>query len=118
MRGSWSKSWLVVLAAAASCGYPPLASDQTQGGGSGDQDTRPPVVLELLAGTIDSDGGLTGFASPEGLAVDSTGNVYVAATGDHTIRMVAPTGTVSIVAGVENSTGGGKGPAATAQSNA
>ncbi len=39
------------------------------------------------------------FDSPSGLAVDAKGNVYVADSGNHSIRKIAPDGTVSILAG-------------------
>ena len=41
---------------------------------------------------------------PEGVAVDAAGNVYIADTGNHRIRRVGPTGTITTVAG------GGRGP--------
>ena len=39
------------------------------------------------------------FASPEGVAVDAAGNVYVADTGNHVIRRIAADRTVTTVAG-------------------
>lgn len=39
------------------------------------------------------------FRSPEGLAVDASGNVYVADTGNHCIRKVSPDGAVQTLAG-------------------
>jgi sugar lactone lactonase YvrE len=39
------------------------------------------------------------IAFPQGLAVDSSGNVYVADYGDNEIRKISPTGAISVVAG-------------------
>lgn len=46
-----------------------------------------------------SDGANALFNSPQALAVDSSGNVYVADTGNFTIRKITPAGVVSTLAG-------------------
>ncbi len=55
---------------------------------------------------------------PEGVAVDNEGNVYIADTGNHRIRRVDASGTLTTIAGtgVRGYSGDG-GPAATAQLN-
>jgi hypothetical protein len=53
-------------------------------------------------GFADGTGGVAGttqFASPSGVAVDANGNVYVADRGNNRIRMVAPDGTTTTLAG-------------------
>lgn len=50
-------------------------------------------------GQADGPGATAAFLRPEGLAVDTQGNVYVADAGNHRIRRVAPDGTVSTFAG-------------------
>jgi uncharacterized protein (TIGR03437 family) len=45
--------------------------------------------------------------NPEGLALDSAGNVYVADTGSHRVRKITPDGTITTVAG--NGNGGFQG---------
>ena len=66
------------------------------------------------AGSTDGIGRAARFNNPNGVAVDSAGNVYVADAGNHTIRKVAPTGVVTTLAGLAGSLGSadGKGSAA------
>jgi sugar lactone lactonase YvrE len=46
--------------------------------------------------------GIARFDHPVGVAVDHTGAVYAADTGDCTVRKIAPDGTVSTLAGTAN----------------
>jgi sugar lactone lactonase YvrE len=61
--------------------------------------------LSIIAGQLGKGGGSDGlgsaasFLSPGGIACDSTGNLYVADTGNHTIRKITPAGIVSTLAG-------------------
>lgn len=50
-------------------------------------------------GSADGAGPAARFDSPEGVGVDAAGNVYVADTGNHTIRRVTPDGVVTTIAG-------------------
>ncbi len=50
-------------------------------------------------GSQDGTGIAASFSSPSGLSLDSAGNIYVADTGNHKIRKITPTGTVSTIAG-------------------
>lgn len=52
-----------------------------------------------VAGSDDGIGTNATFNSPEGVAVDSSGNVYVADTGNRTIREIDSNGVVSTIAG-------------------
>ena len=52
-----------------------------------------------LPGKADGKGKEASFNSPLGLAVDGAGNVYVADSGNNLIRLVAPGGAVSTIAG-------------------
>lgn len=62
-------------------------------------------VVTTLAGTpgvtgsTDGSGTAAAFNGPEGLAVDATGNLYVADTGNHALRKITPAGVVSTLAG-------------------
>ena len=66
------------------------------------------------SGAQDGPGASARFNSPQGVAVDASGNVYVADTGNHAIRRIAVDQSVSTVAGVLGTPGlaGGIGAAA------
>jgi sugar lactone lactonase YvrE len=61
--------------------------------------------LSFLAGNLGGYGNLDGpgsaarFGDPYGVACDALGNVFVADSGNHTLRKIAPDGTVSTLAG-------------------
>lgn len=65
----------------------------------------PAGVVTTLAGAATFPGSQDGestvarFFQPSGLAVDARGNVFVADAGNHAIRKVTPTGTVTTLAG-------------------
>jgi len=59
-----------------------------------------------MAGRGDGVGGAARFNNPSGVAVDDVGNVYVADTGNHTIRKVVPGGEVTTLAGCAGIRGG------------
>lgn len=53
-----------------------------------------------IAGSSDGNGAGAQFKTPVGIAVDATGNLVVADTGNHTIRAISPSGAVTTLAGV------------------
>ncbi len=55
------------------------------------------------------------FRNPQGLAVDATGNVFVADTGNHAIRRVTPSGVTTVFAGSVTTSGSVDGTGATAR---
>jgi len=62
-----------------------------------------------IAGSFDATGILASFNGPKGVAVDATGNVYVADSGNDLIREITPAGVVTTLAG-SDSTGSADGP--------
>ncbi len=68
-------------------------------------------------GTTDGPGPTARFSMAEGVAVDNAGNVYVADTGNFTIRKITSAGVVSTLAGTAGISGLVDGPSGTARFN-
>jgi len=71
-------------------------------------------IVTTIAGLAGSQGSADGtdsdarFYAPDGIAADNTGNIFVADTGNNTLRMISPVGTnwvVSTIAGLAGSSG-------------
>ena len=76
----------------------------------GQADYSTPFTFTTLAGnagygSADGTGSAARFNSPSGVAVDSTDNVYVADSANHTIRKVTPAGGVTTLAGLAGGAG-------------
>ena len=69
------------------------------------------------AGSADGSGSAAQFNYPTGVAVDASGNVYVADTLNSTIRKITPGGTVSTLAGAAGLIGTADGSGAAARFN-
>lgn len=52
-----------------------------------------------ISGSLDGSGEQARFNRPGGIALDGEGNLLVADTGNHTIRKISPSGTVTTLAG-------------------
>ncbi|SFC31118.1 NHL repeat-containing protein [Massilia yuzhufengensis] len=57
------------------------------------------TVAGSREGFVDGAGSAAAFHTPSALAFDRAGNLYVADTGNHAIRKIAPDGTVTTLAG-------------------
>ena len=68
-------------------------------------------------GSADGNGNAARFNNPNGVAVDGTGNVYVADTGNNTIRKMTPAGIVMTLAGLGGSAGSTNGTGSSARFN-
>jgi sugar lactone lactonase YvrE len=68
--------------------------------------------LPGIAGSADGTGGNARFKNPYGIVVDAAGNLYVADTGNSTIRKITPAGLVSTFAGLAQITGTNDGASA------
>jgi sugar lactone lactonase YvrE len=81
----------------------------------------PAGAVSTFAGTAGTVGSANGtgaaasFNSPEGVAVDSADNVYVADSGNATIRKITSVGVVSTLAGTAGVTGSANGTGSAAQ---
>lgn len=62
------------------------------------------------AGSLDATGAAAQFNDPTGIAVDASGNVYVADFGNDTVRMITPAGVVTTIAGIAQDPGSRDGP--------
>lgn len=103
---------------------------------SGVDDTTKPVdeingsttslaSLEVFAGnltggrgSVDGTGPTASFNLPNGITADGAGNVYVADTGNHTIRKITTAGVVTLFAGSTGISGSANGTGAAARFNA
>jgi sugar lactone lactonase YvrE len=80
--------------------------------------TTPYTVTTLAGissiGSNDGPGATARFYGPQGMAIDSAGNLYLADSGNEVIRKISPNGVVSTLAGVAGEFGhvDGAGPAA------
>lgn len=70
-----------------------------------------------VGGSTDGTGAAARFSDPDGLALDATGNLYVADGANHTIRKITPAGVVSTFAGVAGLRGSVNGPPDVARFN-
>ncbi len=70
----------------------------------------PGQTVSSLSGSVDGLGSKALFLKPCGLAVNSAGIVYVADSGNHTIRTITPEGMVGTLAGMAGKAGHVDGP--------
>ncbi len=100
--------WLAVLplAALGQANYAAPYTFTTLAGGAGS------------VGSTDGAGSTARFNQPDGVTIDSVGNLYVADWGDHTIRKVTAAGVATTLAGRAGSAGSTDGTNSAARFNA
>lgn len=67
------------------------------------------------SGSTDGSGSLARFNSPDGITIDGAGTLYVADSGNHTIRKITPAGAVTTLAGTPGQSGSTDGTGAVAR---
>jgi sugar lactone lactonase YvrE len=126
--GATSSSYTIYPVDSATAGSYTCKATNTAGSYTSDQcfvNALPlyamPYTISTLAGSLGSTGSANGagslasFYNPSGIAVDSSGNIYVADFDNLEIRKVTPSGIVTTFAGQPGVLGGADGPGYAAQ---
>jgi sugar lactone lactonase YvrE len=92
----------------------------TDTGNSAVRRVTPGGVVSTVAGNgtcgrLDGIGTAAQFCAPRGIALDRSGNLWVADSGSHTVRRIAPSGAVTTVAGTPGVCGSRDGRGGAAQ---
>ncbi len=88
------------------CGDHPPRDD-----GEDDPPPPPAPAISIVAGNVstagstDATGTAARFSAPSGIAIDSAGNLYVADSGNFTVRKITPAGAVTTLAGAAGNPG-------------
>lgn len=119
-RGAVAVGMALGIGLLAACGDDPLPGEGGTGGANPGTGAGT-VTVALFAGSLQGAGSQDGvgtaaqFNSPSGVAQDVAGNAYVADTANHTLRRIAPDGTVTTLAGTAGQAGSTDGGGAAAR---
>src|SRR4051812_4900507 len=104
----FSRSWVAALCLQTACAVHGQSIYEAYG-------------FTTMAGSVGSLGSNDGlglaahFSAPQSVAIDNNGNVYIADTGNNTIRKISPSGVVTTLAGLAGSTGSSDGSGSAAR---
>jgi len=116
-RHHHASSWTAVFTVVAVALFAPASNSvvTAQAPPSGGFLVAPFAGLGGSPGSADGPLAIARFNDPRGLAFDGIGNLYVAESGNHTVRKIAPDGIVSTLAGLAGTIGSTDGTGADAR---
>ena len=105
----------VIALSLTACGISGIGGSQTATGSPAPGAPGLSLLAGGLGGSGNTDGPSGRFLGPEAIAVDATGNLYVADEFNHTVRKISPAGVITTLAGLAGVSGSADGVGSTAR---